>query len=79
MAFVIITKTKETKFLPRNLLNILSFKTTICKPYPFKGQSQKTLLLTNCLSIFDHFLGLALTGLRKETNEKNAEQNANQT
>ena len=42
--------------------------------YPFKCQHHKTvkhtqtirrLLPTNCLSVFDHFVGLALKGLRE--------------
>ena len=45
---------------------------------PFKHQSQKIVKhnqtirrqqLTNCLSVFDHFVGLVLKGLRSDSNK----------
>ena len=45
---------------------------------PFKRQSQKIVKhnqtirrqqLTNCLSVFDHFVGLVLKGLRSDSNK----------
>ena len=37
-----------------------------CQPHRMvkHTQSVRRLLPTNCLSVFDHFVGLALTGLR---------------
>ena len=44
-------------------------------PTPQNGRTLKQLvgnLPTNCLSVFDHFVGLALKGLRKENLELKA-------
>ena len=63
-------------FYPLNLYWAASFSTF----YPFKRQPHKTvkhtqtirrLLPTNCLSVFNHFVGLALKGLRNISLKRN--------
>ena len=40
---------------------------TLSAPVPQNGQTQSNnSLSTNCLSVFDHFVGLAFKGLRKK-------------
>ena len=41
-----------------------------CPTVRFQKSRYLTLLPTNCLSVFDHFVGLALNGLRTENLKK---------